>query len=265
MKTVRQAVIDLKARWSVDSGNSDGYFIAGDQLYYRCEVPSPSFGNGLVSINCPICNRWQFEAEAKRMGYINGYLWGKEYPANGVKPDLPDDVDLWWKNTAGDEAICKCGELKFRPEPDNACPHPVSVFKIVDPRYKPADEAPDHIVEVNEKVDNSWRERGEFPPSGAYCQFLLTDGSGKWVNCFIIGIDDLGFCVCRADMDYFASMSPASFRPVEPVKTDCQKFIESAIDAAIVDNGVPVSVVPYMNEIFERMFHAGFKSPEQRK
>lgn len=25
-------------------------------------------------------------------GFINGYRWGVEYPTNGKKPDLPDDI-----------------------------------------------------------------------------------------------------------------------------------------------------------------------------
>ena len=54
-----------------------------------------------------ICNREQFEQRAHELGYVNGYRWGVEYPTNGKKPDLPDDVAISWL----DEYETWCGSM----------------------------------------------------------------------------------------------------------------------------------------------------------
>ena len=104
--------------------------------------------------------------------------------------------------------------------------------------------------------DNSWHERGELPPPETYCQFQKAGAQHGFVNCFVIGIDDLGFCVCRVDMDYHASMSASDFRPL---RTEREKAIDEMIgilkakfDRAGVD-GIVVA------DIVDELYDAGYR------
>jgi hypothetical protein len=73
---------------------------------------------------------------------INGYQWGVEYPTNGKKPDLPDDLLVLIK--------CEKGANTWHSEPlesldvawcDDFTEIPASHFKIIDERYKPVEPA----------------------------------------------------------------------------------------------------------------------------
>ena len=60
------------------------------------------------------------------------YKYGVEYPTNGVKPDLPDDVLVEFKKTDGNWNTLGCDEVR------GWCWGGSMAFKIVDQRYKPA-------------------------------------------------------------------------------------------------------------------------------
>lgn len=293
MKTIKDAVIQFNAIWPEGADalltTSENwihldsiigkiraaykYDGAGGYAWDNDSYPCMSAGGWVV-----LCDQQEFEAEAQRMALESaGYINSAEY-VNGLQTERKNNQLNNASNIGSErQGIPGCSKVIIGMQAnttDNAAPFDLGAFK---PLTVPANsylklvvepikiEMPEIVYSMKKEPNNSWFEKGDFPPAGVYCQFLLTDGSNKWVNCFVIGVDDLGFCVCRADMDYFASMSPASFRPVEPIKSDCQKFIESAIDASVIDSGIPVAVVPYLNEVFERMFHAGFKSAEKAK
>jgi len=83
----------------------------------------------------------EFTQRAKELGFINGYRWGVEYPTNGKRPDLPDDVEVKWFSCVNGFVATGSGkvnsiEWKSDPEP---LFHEVSKFTVVDQRYKPAD------------------------------------------------------------------------------------------------------------------------------
>jgi len=71
-----------------------------------------------------------FEKRARELGYINGFRWGVEYPTNGKKPDLPDDVVVqpFISNINWPQNHRKISEI------DIAL---ADSFKITDQRYKP--------------------------------------------------------------------------------------------------------------------------------
>jgi hypothetical protein len=73
----------------------------------------------------------EFQQRAKELGFINGYRYGVEYPTNGKKPNLADDVvvktkvnDVW---CSGKDCVAMW-IWRFAQE-----------FRITDQRYKPQD------------------------------------------------------------------------------------------------------------------------------
>lgn len=76
----------------------------------------------------------QFTQRAKGLGFINGYRWGVEYATNGKRPDLPKDTKV----------SCSIGgEWKYDDDYSDEVDYwnwpKVQAFKVLDPRYKPAD------------------------------------------------------------------------------------------------------------------------------
>jgi hypothetical protein len=65
-------------------------------------------------------------------GFINGYRWGVEYPTNGSKPDLPDDVIIQLSTS-----MCRGALSVFAGSAMHAAKG--ASFKIIDERYKPED------------------------------------------------------------------------------------------------------------------------------
>ena len=65
-------------------------------------------------------------------GFINGYRWGVEYPTNGSKPDLPDDVIIQL-------SVPMCGGALSVFASPGMCAAKGATFKITDERYKPED------------------------------------------------------------------------------------------------------------------------------
>ena len=101
------------------------------------------------------------------------------------------------------------------------------------------------------EIDDSWHERGEFPPPETYCQFQKSGTEYGLVNCFVIGIDDLGFCVCRVDMDYHASMSASDFRPL---RTEREKAVDEMISVTLA-----VINQDTQRQMFGMLYDAGYR------
>lgn len=183
MKTIKDAVIELGGKWPKEFAlgymSYDGYRLYYDATGYQ------------------VCVKEQFESTAKRMGYINGYLWGKEYPTNGKRPDLPDDVVVQLTlnsfNINHEEAETANWSGSFK-------------FKITDQRYKPVDEQEYEPVIITgadivsggggggfmpkaepyfppKKPESNWFERGELPPVGVECEF---NNNGAWIKCKLV-------------------------------------------------------------------------------
>lgn len=141
MKTIEDAVIELDGklpnRTYTKYSNAAGWYIS------RC-------GKLTHAVDCVWFDPEQFEAESKRLGYINGYRYGVEYPTNGERPDLADDVEInircapmysgWmnYPNLTVSEGIWIAAEDEI----------PASHFKITDQRYKPADTSYLNAVSV---------------------------------------------------------------------------------------------------------------------
>jgi hypothetical protein len=76
-----------------------------------------------------VCSITEFQQRARELGWINGYKWGVEYPTNGKKPDLPDDIVVMFHHLKeGNKPVDKLDFTLF------------DWFKIVDTRYKPVEQ-----------------------------------------------------------------------------------------------------------------------------
>jgi hypothetical protein len=87
------------------------------------------------------CTVDEFTQRAKELGFINGYRYGVEYPTNGNRPDLPDDVLIDIKCNAGSDnwggwTDLDVSDASWTKEENDI---PASSFKIIDPRYRPQD------------------------------------------------------------------------------------------------------------------------------
>jgi len=173
-------------------------------------------GGGGVSVTI---TKERFEDTAERMGYINGYKWGVEYPTYGKKPDIMDDVLVEFKNidfkweSYGHESDAVESWLW-----ENSV-----AFKIYDERYKPKD----HIVDVNKKVDTNWHERGEKPPMSEHLEFRWPDDE-TWFECVILPHDRIahnGTSTGEWEVSELRIMDTIKFRPIQ---THRDKAIEAA-------------------------------------
>lgn len=145
MKTIEDAVIELGGKLPNPTyrktSNAAGWYISAT-------------GKLTHAVDCVWFEPEQFESCAKRLGYINGYRWGVEYPTNGKRPDLADDVLVDVTHSSG---------RIYRNWIESWHRHSgITSFKVVDPRYKPADtsylniQPQDHIVGFNEMVSDWW-------------------------------------------------------------------------------------------------------------
>lgn len=140
MKTIEDAVIEFNGIWPEQAKDSKRFIVLIKKL---------DGSHSELKLD-----KDKFEAEAKRLGCINGYRWGVEYPTNGKRPELEDDVLVDMTHSSGHI---------YRNWIESWHKHNgITSFKVIDERYKPADtsylniEPQDHIVEANEMVSDWW-------------------------------------------------------------------------------------------------------------
>jgi hypothetical protein len=108
----------------------------------------------------------EFQQRASELGYINGYRWGVEYPTNGKKPDLADDVVVCIEKSAIQDSV------------DGWDWPLIESFRITDRRYKPSDtsylETPavEPVPEVNDWYDYDNQKAIALPHVGVECEFM---------------------------------------------------------------------------------------------
>jgi len=166
MKTIEDAVIELSGVWPSTVAACTNMKMFKSKTEWRCST-SPS---------ACLFTKSQFNQRAKELGYINGYRWGVEYPTNGKRPELADDVKVM---CFGYEGV-NCGNGRvFERRWDL-----MGKFKITDQRFKPVDisylniEPQDHIVEANEMVSDWWDydklqvKSGKLIPAGSEVLFF---------------------------------------------------------------------------------------------
>ncbi len=201
----------------------------------------------------------QFESTARKMGYINGYLWGKEYPTNGKRPDLAAGTLV--------EAKYKDGAWHQDGEDDVDDFHwkAFSHFRITDQRYKPEPEP---------EPAKPWFEAGELPAIGTVVELaeqteFLSLASGeitkiaKGAHCHVVGHakrqDNGNMCVTLMSViNVGAGFCTGNAELlIKPIRTEREKAIDAAVAASIDTVG--------MRFHFGRLYDAGLlRLPEQK-
>lgn len=121
-------------------------------------------------------------------GYVNGYRWGVEYPTNGKKPDLADDVVISFSFN---------GKWKEIPMYNFALIQGIDKFKITDQRYKPADTSYLETPALEPVPEESWYDYDNqkaiaLPPVNELIEAAIphTNGRGEqsviWIEGFVI-------------------------------------------------------------------------------
>ena len=76
------------------------------------------------------------------------------------------------------------------------------------------------------KINTLWHERGGFPPAGTICEVY----EDKWVETFIIGMDNEGYCVYTTGNQYVAYDGENDTSSFRPVRTEREKTIDTACE-----------------------------------
>jgi hypothetical protein len=248
---IEKAVIELSGEWpsGKSAKSSSDYLIIDGKLWVQ-----------LLLDKCMLCTREEFNAAAKRLGCINGYKWGVEYPTNGKRPNLPDDmvVDI---RINKDDSLSGRDRVKGWVWGADDC---VS-FRIVDERYKPADEKTEieklgimPPMNKNERCSiepapaNPWFEASELPPVGTECEYLC-DEFGNYKACKILAIHGYTAAFCIDGFGNTIFTGTKSTHKFRPIKTDKEKAIEAA-DAAIHEYSAGAEI---RTELLGALYDAG--------
>lgn len=189
----------------------------------------------------------EFSDTAKRMGYINGYEWGNEYPINGKKPDLPDDMAIEYVDKLAPQSW-SYGRVIHAPWAA------ITLFRITDSRYKPESES---------APAKHWFEAGELPPVGWHGECAW----GSKVNFFECVILP-NMILARKDVGGDWVVLPlGKHKQIEfrPIKTDKENFIETALsNFDEIRDQFPPAKNEWLTKLFGQMFDAGFKVPDPK-
>lgn len=155
-----------------------------------------------------IYTREEFEQRVKERESMEKYEYMKEYLCSGVKPDLPDDVEIQ----------VKLKNIKYSSEwskvtrtvGENSWDNGVLAFRIVDDRWKP-------------ETKNDWYEKGELPPVDSLVDTIGTNlvyGQGE-KECRVRGYVD-GVIVVQMSYGYGCF----SLGNLKPSKTEEDELVE---------------------------------------
>lgn len=201
--------------------------------------------------------RSEFEAEAKRLGYINGYRWGVEYPTNGKRPDLADDVEILRRYQSSSRFTDSTVK--------QSAWHLVGSFIMVDPRHKPADTSylnkptqTQSLTHIEESLtDSDWHERGDAPPAGTECEVMY---AGKFEPCFVVGMDRFDNLVVQILKDGGSYERVSLIGRFRPTLTEREKFIEQAWDKLRGDTPHKETI-----EVLGQLYDLGYRLPKVEK
>ena len=139
---------------------------------------------------------------------LGGYKWGVEYPTNGKRPDLEDDVLIKYKNNFhGDKwvATARVGQLVYQ-ENGGTGVYPVTSFKIIDPRYTPVPPAPgSDWFDWDEHVAVKW------PPEGTECEYW---NDREWIKLIVQAVrEDEAWLTAEVDWRHSISSDFSKLMP----------------------------------------------------
>jgi hypothetical protein len=254
-------------------------------------LPSPSFlpefsdeyfmscNSLMAGRSSRVCSSAEFQQRARELGYVNGYRYGVEYPTNGKRPDLPDDVVVSPKiHIYGESAKVS---LWHWGEDDG-----IDKFKITDLRYKPADTnylgklerfglgSPENLNhkcssnDVQFRGDNGadWfdytnQKALRLPPVGVDVEYQ--EKSSKWTKCKIVFLSDYVVVIngLSAGEDVQIAFNYGDWPEFRPLDFNRKAEAErkAVIESACRYLGV------HLIDTFQHLYDAGFlRMPEDK-
>ena len=198
--------------------------------------------------------RAEFEKRARDLGYINGYRWGVEYPTDGEKPALPDDVIVEMRRING--SWHEDGEDEL----DQFHHRSFSAFKITDERYKPADTSYLETTEVEtisldstDWYDYETQKALRLPPVGEKVDGFIGLVFSPF-KCTFVGIDSEGRIVVeKLDGNLYRYMrNQINLRPLDwnrKAEAERKRVVDAAYNAIAKPTGIGVDKALY--ELYE--------------
>ena len=108
--------------------------------------------------------------------------------------------------------------------------------------------------------DNSWHERGEFPPVGCECE---VKEEGEWHETHIVGFDDDGYCVYTTPWnsivrDYEGDADQSSFRPL---RAEREKAVDEMVEVAMKSETLGNYTITgdVLRVVSERLYDKGYR------
>jgi hypothetical protein len=238
MKTLDDAVVELSGVLPASRKNEGDLSLHEYPYYFKNNDFRKIFLATGFCENSFICNFEEFQQRAKELGFINGYRWGVEYPTNGKKPDLADDVLVryWTEERCSSQNTVLSLDWRYD---YNEC-HPIIKFKITDQRYKPADtsyldkpKSERETISLNstEWYDYDSQEMKTLPDNNADVELLM--GGVYQTRVEYIGIHGFKVVFYRYDtheIDH-AELPTASFRPLDwnrKAKAERKRVVDAA-------------------------------------
>jgi len=180
-----------------------------------------------------ICYAEEFQQRAKELGYINGYRWGVEYPTNGKKPDLPDDVAISWLDEYETWCGSMVGNLKWSKYHGGFID--IEKFKITDQRYKPADTSYLDAPKAEQAEPDGWfdyetQKALRLPPVGDKSVSYLA-GDGVWIGCEVAAHYNSGAIVAHNDgftLVYMHELRPNNFH-ARKAEAERKRVVKAAV------------------------------------
>lgn len=205
---IDEAIEYHKGKWPVKRGvqeqDREGLFYVGTTT----KVMQMSHGPYTHKFDY-VCNQEEFEIRAPELGWINGYKYGVEYPTNGKKPDLPDDVEV--KVFNGDFWLVSWSVGNF--QWDYVCK-----FRIADERYEPK-EPPKAYLLPDPEIQ--WDGDG-FPPVGTKVEYRAVIHD-DWQEYTVIGVDEDSLWLKKGGRRIVTVL-----KHVRPLRTERDRLIEVA-------------------------------------
>jgi hypothetical protein len=250
---IDKVVKELKGKWVDETGEENhlyrfygGRFVTG---IYSTTPSTPEY----------VCNKEQFQQRSRELGWINGYKWGVEYPTNGKKPDLPDDILVRRKHyNEWSRVNLQVKDLDWRD---------VKSFRIIDERYKPVEQRPAEAGIVSKELQDeialaAWWDYennkpaydGALPPVGINVQ-MRRQGE-DWVDGQLLFAGEQLIVVLHQETEISLRHYHIEFRPLDHA-TRAKELERKRVVGAALSAGITAEAQS-KRDIMQRLYDKGF-------
>jgi len=188
---------------------------------------------------------------AKELGFIGKYRWGVEYPTNGKRPELADDVVVTVHKMPTDET------MKEIVAHWNWCR--MDCFKITDQRYKPADTSylqTPAAEPVEEVANGDWWDGVSFPPIGVEFEITFPDDTDpKWELAVVLfsseQITIISFSGFEQSFKTSGLKEVCKFRPLDHATRKAELEKKRVVDAALKFTGLAIDIEDNLKRLYD--------------